>query len=146
MTTSCANAAMFYTAFYIPIYFQFTQNDDSLMAAVRLLPYLLVLIAVNLVTGWLLPRVNYYMPVCLVSGILITLASALFYAYLTPSTPAGHIYGFSILMGVGSGITMQLGYAVASLKAPRPVDVFGASKSFQPRPSPRFSCALWIVS
>ncbi|KAK4235418.1 major facilitator superfamily domain-containing protein [Achaetomium macrosporum] len=126
ITTSCANAAMFFTTFYIPIYFQFTQNDDSLMAAVRLLPFLLVLISVNLATGWVLPKINYYMPVCLVSGILITLASALFFAYLSPSTPTGHIYGFSILMGVGAGITMQLGYAVASLKVPRPQDIFGA--------------------
>ena len=133
ITTSCANAAMFFTTFYIPVYFQFTQNDDSLMAAVRLLPYLLVLISVNLASGWALPKVKYYMPVCLVSGILITLASALLYAFLSPSTPTAHIYGFSILMGVGSGITMQLGYAVASLKVSRPGDVFGASK-FSPLP------------
>lgn len=126
ITTSCANAAMFFTTFYIPVYFQFTQNDDSLMAAVRLLPYLLVLISVNLATGWALPKVKYYMPVCLVSGILITLASSLLFAFLSPSTPTAHIYGFSILMGVGSGITMQLGYPVASLKVSRPVDIFGA--------------------
>lgn len=119
---------MFFTTFYIPIYFQFTRNDDSLMAAVRLLPYLIVLIVFNLVTGWALPKVKYYMPVCLVSGLIITLASALFLGLLSPSTPTANIYGFSILMGVGSGITMQLGYAVASLKVSRMVDIFGASK------------------
>jgi hypothetical protein len=36
------NTCMFFTTFYIPIYFQFTRNDSSLMAAVRLLPYLLL--------------------------------------------------------------------------------------------------------
>jgi len=128
VTTSSANAAMFFTTFYIPVYFQFTQNDDSLMAAVRLLPYLLILITVNLASGWALPKVKYYMPVCLVSGVLITLAASLFLAYLSPTTPTAHIYGFSILMGVGSGITMQLGYAVASLKVSKPTDVFGASR------------------
>ncbi|KAL2172742.1 hypothetical protein VTG60DRAFT_2561 [Thermothelomyces hinnuleus] len=91
VTTSAANAVMFVTIFYIPVYFQFTQNDDSLMAAVRLLPYLILLITVNLATGWVLPKES-----------------------------------FSILMGIGTGITMQLGYAVASLKVPRPVDIFGA--------------------
>lgn len=122
---------MFFTTFYIPVYFQFTRNDDSLMAAVRLLPYLVLLIAVNLATGWVLPKVNYYMPVSLISGMVITLASVLFYVYLWPSTPTGHVYGFSILMGIGSGMTMQLGYAVSSLKVSRPADVFGASRSFQ---------------
>ncbi|AEO62440.1 uncharacterized protein THITE_2037905 [Thermothielavioides terrestris NRRL 8126] len=126
ITTSCANAAMFFTTFYIPIYFQFTRSDDSLMAAVRLLPFLLVLITFNLATGWALPKIGYYMPVCLVSGAIMTLAAALFLGYLSPTTPPAYIYGFSVLMGVGSGITMQLGYAVASLKVSRPADVFGA--------------------
>lgn len=125
ITTTCANAAMFFTSFYIPVYFQFAQNDSSLMAAVRLLPYLLFTITFNLASGWALPKIKYYMPMCLVSGILITLAGGLFYGFLSPTTPTAQIYGFSILMGVGTGITMQLGYAVASLKA-KPQDIFGA--------------------
>ncbi|PWY81738.1 MFS general substrate transporter [Aspergillus sclerotioniger CBS 115572] len=125
ITTTCANTAMFFTAFYIPIYFQFTRNDTSLMAAVRLLPYLLVTITTNLAIGFLLPKIKYYMPLCLISGVLLTLSSALFVSYLSPTTPAGQIYGFTILMAVGTGITMQLGYAVASLKVPAG-DVFSA--------------------
>lgn len=125
ITTTCANTGMFFTTFYIPIYFQFTQNDSSLMAAVRLLPYLLITMTFNLATGWALPKVKYYMVLCLVSGTLMTLAGALFFAYLTPSTPTSHVYGFSVLMAVGTGITMQLGYAVASLKVP-PSDIFSA--------------------
>lgn len=116
ITTTCANTCMFFTTFYIPIYFQFTRNDSSLMAAVRLLPYLLFTITFNLASGWVLPKIKYYMPMCLVSGMLMTVAGALFVAYLSPWTPATQIYGFSILMGVGTGITMQLGYSVGSLK------------------------------
>lgn len=118
ITTTCANTGMFFTTYYIPIYFQFTQSDSSLMAAVRLLPYLLITITCNLVAGWALPKVKYYMPICLCSGGFMTLAGALFLAYLQPSTPNAQIYGFSVLMAVGTGITMQLGYAVASLKVP----------------------------
>jgi hypothetical protein len=125
ITTTCANTSLFFTAFYIPIYFQFVHNDTSLMAAVRLLPYLLITITVNLAIGWALPKIKYYMPICLVSGILITLASALFVVYLSPSTPVAQIYGFSILMAIGTGMTVQLGYAVASLKV-APSEVFGA--------------------
>lgn len=114
ITTTCANTGMFFTTFYIPIYFQFTQNDSSLMATARLLPYLLITITFNLATGWALPKVKYYVVLCLVSGTLMTLAGALFFAYLTPSMPTSHVNGFSVLMAVGTGITMQLGYAVAS--------------------------------
>ncbi|KAL4756173.1 major facilitator superfamily domain-containing protein [Aspergillus foveolatus] len=125
ITTTCANTGMFFTAYHIPIYFQFTQNNSSLMAAVRLLPYLLVTITCNLATGWVLFKVQYYMPLCLVSGALMTLAVGLFVSLLSPKTPTTQIYGFSILMAVGTGITMQLGYAVASLKLP-PTDIFSA--------------------
>lgn len=125
ITTTCANTGMFFTTFYIPIYFQFTQNDSSLMAAVRLLPYLLITITCNLVAGWALPKIKYYMPICLFSSVMMTLAGALFLAYLQPSTPTAHIYGFSVLMAIGTGITMQLGYAVASLKV-SPSDTLSA--------------------
>ncbi|OJD15549.1 hypothetical protein AJ78_04206 [Emergomyces pasteurianus Ep9510] len=117
IATACANTCLFFTMFYIPIYFQFTRNDTSLMAAVRLLPYLVFTITVNMATGWALPKINYYMPMCLLSGILMTLAGSLLVAFLLPTTPVAQIYGFSILMGVGTGITMQLGYSVTSLKA-----------------------------
>ncbi|KAJ5136952.1 hypothetical protein N7448_005506 [Penicillium atrosanguineum] len=125
ITTTCANTCMFFTAFYIPIYFQFTRNDTSLMAAVRLLPYLLFTITFNLASGWTLPKIKYYMPMCLVSGILMTVAGALFAAYLSPSTRVAQIYGFSILMGVRTGITMQLGHSVGSLKM-KPTDILSA--------------------
>ena len=116
---------MFFTTYYTPIYFQFTQNNTSLMAAVQLLPYLLLTITFNLASGWALPKIKYYMPMCLVSGILMTVAGALFVAYLSLSTPTRHIYGFSILMGTGTRITMQLGYSVSSLKI-QPTDILGA--------------------
>ncbi|KAJ6018014.1 hypothetical protein N7451_001393 [Penicillium sp. IBT 35674x] len=110
ITTTCANTCMFFTTFYIPIYFQFTRNDTSLMAAPL---------------AGRSPKIKYYMPMCLVSGILMTVAGALFVAYLSPSTPVAQIYGFSILMGVGTGITMQLGYSVGSLKV-KPTDILSA--------------------
>ena len=110
ITTTCTNTCMFFTTYYTPIYFQFTQNNTSLMAAVQLLPYLLLLLTItfNLASGWALPKIKYYMPMCPVLCILMTVAMVLFMAYLSLSTPTRHIYSFSILMGAGTGITMQL--------------------------------------
>jgi len=116
ITTSCTITAMYVTTFYIPVYFQFVNNDSPLMAAVRLLPLLLVSIAFTLGSGWALPKINVYATFYLVSGILLTMSGTLFYVYLKPSTPVANIYGFSVIMAVGVGSTMQMGYAVASLK------------------------------
>lgn len=54
----------------------------------------------------------------------MTVTGALFVSYLSPSTPAAQIYGFSILMEVGTGITMQLGYSVGSKE--KPTDIISA--------------------
>lgn len=123
--TSCCVSSLFVTTYYIPVYFQFVAGDTALMAAVRLLPFLLVTICVNLASGRALSKVKFYMPFYLVSGILMTLGGSLLYVYLRPSTPAGHIYGFTVIIGVGTGLALQLGYAVATLKVP-PGDIVNA--------------------
>ncbi|KAK0761301.1 hypothetical protein N5P37_006249 [Trichoderma harzianum] len=62
------------------------------------------------------------MPMYLVSGIIITVGGSLLYVYLKPETPTASIYGISVVLAVGTGLTMQIGYAVATLKV-TPEDV-----------------------
>ena len=59
------------------------------------------------------------MPLFVVSGVFMTVGAALLTAYLKPSTPQSYIYEFTVITAVGSGITLQIGYAVATLKAPK---------------------------
>ncbi|KAL7942521.1 major facilitator superfamily domain-containing protein [Trichoderma barbatum] len=78
----CFGPAAFFTAIYIPIYFipiyfQFVRDDTALKAAVRLLPFLLVAVASKLASGYLLSKLKYYMPMYLVSGILVTVGGSL---------------------------------------------------------------------
>ncbi|KAH8675589.1 MFS drug efflux transporter [Xylariales sp. PMI_506] len=126
VTTSCAITALFVVTYYVPVYFQFVQNDTALRAAVRLLPFLLVAISTNLASGWALARVKYYMPFYLAAGVLLTISGALLVVYLDPATPPATIYGLTIVAGLGAGATLQLGYAVATLKVRSPVDVVHA--------------------
>jgi hypothetical protein len=54
-----------------------------------------------------------------VSGVFIILGGSLLYTYLDPNTSASYIYGFTVVTAVGAGLTLQIGYAVATLKAPK---------------------------
>jgi len=56
------------------------------------------------------------MPLYLVSGIFMTIGGALMLT-VHPSTPVANTYGYSILLAVGSGLTIQAGYSIASVKA-----------------------------
>lgn len=110
--------SLFVIVYFIPIYFQFVHGDSALQAAIRLLPFVIVTVCFNLGTGHLLAKIKYYMPIFVASGVFITLGSALLTAYLDPATPSSYIYGFTIITAVGTGLTLQIGYVVATLKAP----------------------------
>jgi MFS family permease len=116
IATSSNITSLFVVVYFIPIYFQFVHGDSAIEAAVRLLPYVIFTVSFNLATGHLLSKVRYYMPIYVTAGFFITLGSALLTAYLDPKTPASYIYGFTIITAVGSGLTLQIGYAVATLK------------------------------
>lgn len=124
-STACAISSLYVPVYYIPVYFQFVEFDSPLKAAVRILPLVLVAVAVSFSSGSLLAKVKFYKPHYLVSGILITLGSVLFYVYIDPSTPSGVIYGVSIVMALGIGLTWQIGYTVATLKV-SPEDIGNA--------------------
>lgn len=65
------------TLYYTPLIFQFTKGDDSLMAGVRLLPFLGGMIGFSILNGALMPRLGYYMPWYVLGTALILTGTAL---------------------------------------------------------------------
>lgn len=59
IVTAAASANIYVPVYYIPIYFVFVDGDSALMAAVRLLPYIVFLASMNMTSGALLPRISY---------------------------------------------------------------------------------------
>ncbi|KAH8645845.1 major facilitator superfamily domain-containing protein [Tricladium varicosporioides] len=115
LETAATVTNIYVPLYYIPIYFQFVHGDTSIMAAVRLLPFILILISFNILGGFALPRVGFYSPLYLVSGILMIIGGSLMYT-VTINTPKANIYGFSVLLAVGAGLTFQAAYAIAGVK------------------------------
>ncbi|KAI5867877.1 MFS general substrate transporter [Durotheca rogersii] len=111
-----ASAALFIPVYYIPLYSQFVYGDNSMAAAVRLLPLIIIGVAANMFQGAMMPRFGYYMPWFFVAGILTTIAGALFYAAVDATTPPSYLYGFSVILAIGAGLTQQTAYSVASTK------------------------------
>ncbi|KAI5460751.1 major facilitator superfamily domain-containing protein [Mariannaea sp. PMI_226] len=118
VVANAANITVLYiVVYFVPIYFQFVHQDSALMAAVRLLPFVIITVTFNVAAGYILPKVQYYMIIYVVSGILMTLGSGLLMGYFDPSTPAAHIYGFSVLIAIGCGMTLQTHYTISGIKA-----------------------------
>lgn len=67
--------------YYIPLYFQFVRGDSALTAAVRLLPFIILMVTFGFLNGGLMSKLGYYMPWYLTGGILTTIGGALMSAY-----------------------------------------------------------------
>ncbi|KAB5530401.1 major facilitator superfamily domain-containing protein [Coniochaeta sp. 2T2.1] len=115
IVTSCTAVAVFVPMYYIPLFFQFTRNDGPLDAAVRLLPFVIFLIFFSLVNGGAMPQFGYYQPWFIVSSILIIIGGALMFTVHSDTSNA-RVYGYSILIGTGAGLSFSASYSVAPIK------------------------------
>jgi hypothetical protein len=113
--TAAAATGLAVTVYYIPLFFQFTKGDSAIQAAVRLLPFIAVNIGFTMFSGALLPVFGRYMPWYIPGGIFMLVGGSLMYTIDTSST-AAVIYGFEILIAIGSGLSGQIGYSIAAAK------------------------------
>ncbi|KAL1988061.1 hypothetical protein VTN96DRAFT_1092 [Rasamsonia emersonii] len=114
---SAVNTAGFIPIYYVPLYFQFTRGDDAIRAAVRLLPLIVVLSAAILANGHLMSRFSYFQP-WYIFGSVLALIGGVLLSRIKPDTSEAKIYGFEILVGIGTGCFIQAGYAVIQAVVP----------------------------
>jgi hypothetical protein len=113
LCTAAAATGLAVTIYYIPLFFQFTKGDSPIQAAVRLLPFITLNIFFTMFSGALLPVWGRYMPWYIPSGILMLIGGALMFK-VTADTSTSAIYGYEVLIAIGSGLTQQIGYSVAA--------------------------------
>ncbi|RVD83958.1 uncharacterized protein DFL_005726 [Arthrobotrys flagrans] len=119
--TSTPAAGVFVPAYFIPLYFQFSKGDSAIDAAVRLLPFVILLVTFVMLNGFLMPVFGYYMPWYVWAGVFMLIGGSLMHT-ITPNTSTAAVYGYSILIAVGAGAASQVAYSVAPAKV-EPHDV-----------------------
>lgn len=75
--SSASGAICYVTVYYIPIYFQFTQGDTAIKAAVRLLPYIFIMSVTILSSGAVMSKAGFYQPWYVVGSILALVGGVL---------------------------------------------------------------------
>ncbi|KAJ5296301.1 uncharacterized protein N7443_007194 [Penicillium atrosanguineum] len=111
---SCAavGAVSYTSVYYIPIYFQFTQGDNAIRSAVRLLPFIFLLITAIPTSGAVMSRLGYYKPWYLAGSIIAFIPAVLMSTIVHVDTSAGVIYGLEVILGLGAGAYTQAAFAV----------------------------------
>ncbi|KAK4973105.1 hypothetical protein LTR42_006399 [Elasticomyces elasticus] len=115
IVTAAASVNIFIPVYFIPIYFIFVDGDSALMAAVRLLPYITFLAFMNIASGALLPKIGYYWAIFFAGGVFTTIGAATMFT-VSVGTAKANIYGYSLLLGAGAGLTFQGAYTVGSVR------------------------------
>ncbi|KAJ5947957.1 major facilitator superfamily transporter [Penicillium verhagenii] len=111
----CAATCVFIPTYYIPIYCQFVKGDSPLTSAVRLLPFIILMVFAGLLNGALMTKLGYYMPWYLVGGILTSIGGGLM-STIDENSSLSHVYGYSAMVGIGAGMFIQTGFSVAQAK------------------------------
>ena len=111
MCMAAGGTLVFVPTYVIPLFFQFTRTDGPLLAGVRLLPFICLLIFSIVISGALMGKLGYYMPWYLVGGCITIIGSSLMHTIDQDSTEA-RVYGYIVLMGVGTGMFSQAGLVV----------------------------------
>ncbi|KAI0111767.1 efflux pump [Daldinia grandis] len=107
-------SAVYGATFFLPIYFQAINNVTAMLSGVYLLPTILPQLLMASLSGVLLQKMGFIIPIAVVGTIFLALGSGL-YSLLQPGSSTGDWVGFQILAGVGSGLSMQL--AIISIQA-----------------------------
>ena len=71
----CVGTISYVDVYYIPLYFQFTRGDSAIRTALRMLPFILLLILLMLSSGFLMSWLGYYKP-WYVGGSIIALVGS----------------------------------------------------------------------
>ena len=120
--TAAASTAMAVSIYYVPLFFQFTKGDTALEAAVRLLPFIILFVFSVMFAGALLPIFGRYVPWYFPAAIFMLVGGSLMYR-VKPTTHTAAIYGFEVLIAIGTGLIFQTGYSVAAAKVDPAKDV-----------------------
>jgi hypothetical protein len=121
LEVGCAATCVFVPVYFLPLYFQFVQADSAIIAGVRMLPFVASQTVIAILSGWLVGKTGYYVPWYIFAGVLCVPGAALLYT-VNQYTPLANVYGYQILLGLGSGASTQLSFAVASIKV-APADI-----------------------
>lgn len=109
---------IFVPVYFIPLFFQFSKGDGALDAAVRLLPFMFMLVLFSLINGATMGKFGRYAPWYYFASVLIIVGSALMYT-VDENTSTSRIYGYSVIIGIGAGSVLQTAFVVAQASVPR---------------------------
>ncbi|KOS20402.1 putative transporter [Escovopsis weberi] len=110
----CSGMSYGVTMYYTPLFFAFMRGMGPIKQAIRLFPFIFVLIVSLSLTGRLLPIIGRYKYVYMSAGAICLAAGASLTATLKTTVPDGQVLGLTALIGFGLGLHFLHGVSVSN--------------------------------
>ncbi|KAI1178552.1 major facilitator superfamily domain-containing protein [Nemania sp. FL0916] len=115
IVTAGGTTSLFVIVYYLPIYFQFVSGDGAVTAAVRLLPFVVVVVVCNISAGSFLHLIKVYSVIYIIGGVFLVAGGGPLAVFLDPSSTTSLIYGLTVLIAVGTGFTQTTAYTLSTM-------------------------------
>ncbi|KAJ5087945.1 hypothetical protein N7456_011561 [Penicillium angulare] len=115
--TFCNSAALFVTAYYLPIYFQAVRDATPFESGLMYLPTAIPFALAILAAGPLTALIGFYTPAMVVGSILMAIATGLFTTF-SPTTPPSEWIAYQVIYGIGVGLAFQQPYTAVQTVLP----------------------------
>ncbi|TLS21087.1 uncharacterized protein PpBr36_10492 [Pyricularia pennisetigena] len=99
-------AAFVSSSYFIPIWFQAVQGVSAVESGIRILPFLLALVAASLISGVVVTVWGYYTPFLWISTVVMSVGFGLLSTW-NPRTKQAIWIGYQVIAGAGVGFGMQ---------------------------------------
>ncbi|KAK0712206.1 efflux pump [Apiosordaria backusii] len=100
-------AAIYGALYYLPIYFQAIKDTSAILSGVYIMPTFLPQLLMAGLSGGILQKMGYVIPLGVFATILLSTGSGLL-STLQPDSSVGMWVGYQIMTGIGSGAGLQL--------------------------------------
>ncbi|TLS22475.1 uncharacterized protein PpBr36_10041 [Pyricularia pennisetigena] len=97
----------FTAAFFLPIYFQSVKGATPVMSGVYTLPTVLGQLLFSVLSGLIIPKMGYYIPVAAV-GAAVSAVGCGMLSTLSPVSTAAQWAGYQFIAGAGRGLYLQI--------------------------------------
>ncbi|KAH8588273.1 putative efflux pump antibiotic resistance protein [Bisporella sp. PMI_857] len=101
---TCSATACFLPIYFIPLY---VRGDFPLKAPIYLLPFICTMVATAIVCGTVVSKTSYWMLRFFYGGALMLIGGVFMYT-VDEKASGAKVYGYSILIGSGSGAYIQM--------------------------------------
>ncbi len=109
--TFCIAGAFYVLVIYLPIWFQAIKGVSAVKSGIMSLPLLLSVVAMSIISGAVVTKTGYYVPVMIASTVILPVGAGLL-TTLTPRSGHAEWIGYQFLVGVGTAFGLQQGLVV----------------------------------